>query len=113
MKRIFFISVLVVSLLIINNLVRAIYSLWQKKDLITKAQTAVEKEKKENSTLKKQWEAVNKPGYVEEQARDKLFMGKQGEQVVLLPKNALQAAKEKKESPKPQPYWRQWWELFF
>lgn len=113
MKRIFFISVLVVSLLIINNLVRAIYSLWQKQDLITKAQIAVEKEKKENSMLKKQLEEVNKPGFVEEQARDKLFMGKQGEQVILLSKDALQAAKEKKDTPKQQPYWQQWWELFF
>lgn len=113
MKRIFFITILLVSLFVINNLVRTIYSLWQKKDLITKAKIAVEKEKKENSMLKKQLEEVNKPGFVEEQARDKLFMGKQGEQVILLSKDALQAAKEKKESAKPQPYWRQWWKLFF
>ncbi len=113
MKRIFFIAILLISLVIINNLVRSIYSLWQKKDLIIKAQIAVEKEKKENQQLKKQLQEVSKPGFVEEEARDKLFMGKPGEQVVLLPTTTPLPKETQKEEAKSQAHWLQWWQLFF
>jgi len=38
MKKILFITAVVASIFIINSLVRSIYDLWGKQDLITKAQ---------------------------------------------------------------------------
>jgi len=87
MKRVFIIIIMLISLVVINNLIRSIISLSQKKDLISSAQKQLDKEKKENDGLKQQLQQVNNTRFIEEQARNKLFMVKDGEQLVLLPKD--------------------------
>ena len=112
MKKIFFVVFLLVSLLMINNLVRSIYTTWNKKDLLKVAQKQLEKEEWENQRLKTQLTIVNSPDFVEKQARDKLFLVKPGEQRVLLPGDASLKTQEGKGGD-DLPNWKQWWQLFF
>ena len=85
MKKVILGAIIIVSLIIINNLARSIYSLWQKQELVTTTEKELEREKKMNAELKKQSVAVRDPNYIEKIARDKLFLVKPKEEVVILP----------------------------
>ena len=105
---------IVASVIIINNLARSIYSLWQKNHLVTDVRSEVEKEKKENDELKKKLAQVQKPEFVEEEARNKLFLAKPNDGIIVLSEKDREATLPAK--PKPQdtrPNWRKWWDLFF
>lgn len=113
MKRVTSIVIIFLSIFVINNLVQSIYSLWQKQDLLVDAKQELEREKRENTTLKGQLEKVKEPQFVEEQARNKLLLVKEGEHIVVASDNlivdeqkVLPAQTEQKEN------WKQWLELF-
>lgn len=114
MKYVFFSIILLISLFVINNLIRSIVNISQKQELISSAQKQLAKEKKEHSALKKELESVNRQQFIEEQARNKLFMVKEGEQIVIIPhdeifpKSTVLAKKEAEKTPLAQ-----WYELFF
>lgn len=110
MKKIIFLTICIVLLIVIVNLSKSIYDLYHKKDLLTSTQKKLVVVEKENQQLKHQLVQVQNPAFVEKEARDKLFLAKPGESSILLP------------SPTPlpkgsqditQPYWQQWWELFW
>lgn len=114
MKRIVFFIILASSILIINNLVRSIYTLWQKYDLVTLAQKERDRQKQENQRLKSQLSHVQSKEFVEETARNKLFLVKPGEQEVLISEDLIKgtstpSAKAKKDDPN----WKKWRKLFF
>lgn len=114
MKKLLYIICIVVFLLLINNLVRSIYSLWQKQDLLTQASRDLEHENAKNASLKGKLREVDQPEFVEREARNKLFLIKPGEQIVLLPRekeSSMQAQEEKKEEKIA--IWKDWWNLFF
>ena len=113
MRKILFFIIVVISLLIINNLARSIYNLWQKQDLITKTEEKLQQEKKDNNTLKEQFQAVKQPDFLEEQARNKLFFVKPGEQIVLVPKNLIATETAQEKLKRVEPIWKQWYALFF
>lgn len=113
-KKIGFFIAVIALLLIINNFIHSLYTLWQKNNLITHAQIELEKEKKENQDLKKQLSEVNNQQFVEEEARDKLFMTKPGEGIILIPTNYLPITPSPRPTPsETQPNWKKWWNLFF
>lgn len=113
MKKIFFLLFLLASALIINSLIRSIWNLGQKQDLISLAQKELEKKKGENQRLKDKLSEVQKAQFVEEEARNKLFMAKPGEIQLIIPKNLLVASESGKEKPDKRPNWKKWWDLFF
>ena len=112
LKKIVFFSIIIASLFVINSLVHSIYTLWQKNNLVVKAKSELEKEKKENKDLKKKLTIVNKPQFVEEEARNKLFLAKPGEGVIVIPANDASIS-GKPHRKVPSPNWKQWWEAFF
>lgn len=113
LKKIVFFSIIIVSLFTINSFVHSIYNFWQKNDLLVKAKQDLDKEKQENVALKKKLTEVKEPQFVEEEARNKLFLAKPGEQIVILPseKKILSSQSAKKQDTRPN--WQKWWELFF
>jgi len=114
MKRIVFFIILASSIFIINNLVRSIYTLWQKYDLVTLAQKERDRQKQENQRLKSQLSHVKSKEFVEETARNKLFLVKPGEQEVLIPEDLIKGTSTPSaQVKKDDPNWRKWWELFF
>ncbi|MEK7534548.1 MAG: septum formation initiator family protein [Patescibacteria group bacterium] len=113
MKRIIFIVTILVSIVIINNLIRSIYDLWHKKDLIVKTQQDLIRQKQENNRLKSELSYVGSREFIEKEARNKLLLVKPGEQQVLIPQNLIKESKLSEKENKDEPNWRKWWELFF
>ncbi len=111
MKKVLFFVILIVSLLIIKNLVFSIYNLWQKQYLIVSAQRELEWEKEQNKTLKGKLTYAASPEFVEEEARNKLFLVKEGEKEILLPPISSQNQDKKPVSEKAN--WQKWLDLFF
>ena len=114
MKKLLYLLIAIASLLIVNNLIRSTYNLWQKHDLITQAQKQLLSQKNENSRLKDQLNKVKRTDFIEEEARNKLFMVKPGEKVVLLgPGGGAIAQIEQKKPLIRLPIYMQWWNVFF
>ena len=112
MRKIVFAISMVILLIVINNLVRSIYDLWRKQDLLTSARQEFQVQKNENIRLKQELSKVNKPDFIETEARDKLFLVKPGEEDVLIPDDLLNPHKESKKIP-PPPNWKQWLSILF
>jgi len=114
MKKVLFFIILGISILIINNLVRSIYTLWQKYDLVTLAQKERDRQKQENQRLKSQLSHVQSKEFIEEQARNKLFLVKPGEQEVLISEDLIKGSSTPSaQAKKNDQNWRKWWGLFF
>ncbi len=114
LKKIGFFIIIIVSVLIINNLVNSTYTLWQKKHLVEKTRLELESEKEKNKMLKKKLAQVNRQQFIEEEARNKLFLAKLGEQVIVIPEKYLQATPSSRPQPKDtRPNWKKWWDVFF
>lgn len=113
MKKILFITVIFIALFIIQNFVRSIIGVWQKQSLIDQAKVELKKEQKEHGRLRKQYAQVQKPSFIEEEARNKLLMVKENEQQIVIPKSLLKDTFHKPAVAKAQPIWQQWTRLFF
>ena len=114
LKRILFFAIVIAAFFILHNLAQSLYTVWQKRDLILEANRSLEREKKENQELKAKLIQAKDQSFVEEEARDKLFMAKPGEKIVLIPTPVVNASLSSK--PKPQdtrPNWQKWQEVFF
>lgn len=105
----FFISM--VGILFIVNISRSIYDLWLRHDIVREREEVKNSLTQENAELQKELALVQGQEYIEEVARDKLNLQKEGEVVVVLPETLA--------SPEPQteittdPNWKKWWKLFF
>lgn len=114
MKRLLFIITIALCILVINNLIHSIYTLWQKYDLVTLAQKERDRQKQENQRLKSQLSYVKSKEFVEEEARNKLFLVKPGEQEVLISEDLIKGnSTPSAQTKKDDPNWQKWWKLFF
>lgn len=112
MKKVIFVVVVIVLLAIINNLVHSIYDIWNKQDLLTQAQNELSLQQKKNQQLKAGLSYVQSPSFINEEARNKLFLVKPGEQDILIPSQSSGGQSQK--IPQTQtPNWQQWLNLFF
>ncbi|MGH7203547.1 MAG: FtsB family cell division protein [Candidatus Levyibacteriota bacterium] len=113
-KKIVFFTIVLVGIIIINNLAHSIYVIWQKQDLIIRAQNNLQAEKNENQKLKKAIAQVNKPEFIESQARNNLNLAKPNEEIVVIPTGTMAAKTSTSNRPKdPQQNWQKWWNYFF
>lgn len=113
-KKIAFFIIVIASLFVINNLVKSISDLWQKKSIVENARMEVEEEKKRNVELKNMIKQVDDSQFVEEEARNKLFLSKPGEKKIILSLTdfvSSDSAMLKSEDMRPN--WKKWWDLFF
>lgn len=113
MKKILFIIAIVASVFIINSLVRSIYDLWKKQDLIVQAQKELEKAKMENRDLKYKLSQAQSSQFIEGEARNKLLLVKPGEEPVIIPQDLLSSPSSQRKNIDTRPNWRKWWDLFF
>lgn len=111
-KKAIFIVVVIVLLVIINNLVRSIYDIWSKQDLLNQAQKELTREERRNQKLKAELSYVKTPKFIEEEARNKLFLVKPGEQEILLPSSSSSNQSQKRQETQI-PNWQKWLKLFF
>lgn len=103
-----------VLVLVINNLIRSIYDLWRKNDLILDTQKRLMSQKQENQRLESQLSYIKSKEFVEEQARNKLFWVMPGEQEVLIPQDLIKGTSTPSaKAHKDDPNWKKWLKLFF
>lgn len=113
MRKLIYLVILIVCAIVIVRLTASIYELWHKKDLLTTEQNQLIQEKKENSDLKKGLKIVESKSFIEEEARNKLFLVKPGENTLLIDKSLLKKVPGPKTAIVQKPIWQQWWNLFF
>jgi cell division protein FtsB len=113
MKKIAYLTTLIIGLLIINNLVQSIYTLWKKQDVVVGVEGQLQREKARQEKLQKELARVQKKDFIEEEARNNLFLVKPGEQVVLIPTRTQPTPSITPTPTPPVPNWEQWIDVFF
>jgi len=115
-KKILFFVFIIASLFVINDLVHSIYSLWQKNDLIVRSRDELAREKNKNSELKMGLKKVGENEFVEEEARNKLFLARPGEGIVVVAPTMYISTNSAERSAvviDGRSNWEKWWDLFF
>jgi cell division protein FtsB len=113
-KKIVFFSFIIFSIFVINDSVHSIYSLWKKDDLLDRAKRTLSVERQENVELKQQLKVVAASSFVEEIARNKLFLVKPGEGIVVVaPTEYFHASASAQQSIERRANWQQWRDAFF
>ncbi len=87
-----------------------IWRIFKTGDRLTGAQQQLNAAKKERSELQKRLTWVQSPEFVEQEAREKLSMGRPGEVVVILPKAEQESGRVEEQEKKPN--WKKWWDLY-
>jgi len=106
--------VLVVGISLIINLSRDILRLLKAGDRVKQAQLQVEQLEEENLKLQELKKYYQSEEFIEEQARNKLNLAREGETVVILPPNVGELIGWQEEKKPPEiPNWKKWWQLFF
>ncbi len=105
--------IIIVGIGLIISLSRDILRLLRAADELKLAAQKVEELQKEGESLTQKKNYYQSETFIEEEARNKLNMAKEGETVVILPPNLKEVLGEKENpSAKPLPNWRQWLNLF-
>jgi len=106
--------IIIIGIGLIVTLSRDIFRLLKADDRIRQAQLEVERLSQRNLDLEELKEYYQSEEFIEEHARNKLNLAREGETIVILPPNVeeLVGFQEEKETPQI-PTWKKWWQLFF
>jgi len=112
-KKVINLVILIAGIGLIISLSRDILRLLKVDDRIDQARLKVERLEKEQTELEAKKTFFESEVFVEQQARNKLNLSKEGEVVVVLPPNVeeLVGYEELQKSPET-PNWKQWLNLF-
>lgn len=110
MKKFLYIFAIIALLLLINSLARSIYDLWSKRDIVSEARRQLQDEKDKNQKLKGEFSYVQTREFIEEEARNKLFLVRPNEKIVIVPTASQSATGNKKPD---LPNWQKWLNLFW
>jgi len=113
MKRnlLLFLAVLISILLIVNSSKR-ILNLRTTSQQVEESEAQLENLRKDNEKLKEELKYKKSNEFAEKEIRDKLGLAKEGETVVILPKDEnQQVTTDNGQLTKPN--WRKWRDLFF
>lgn len=107
-------AIIIIGTGLIINLSRGITRLLKAGDRVKQAEQKVTELEKKQAELQAQKDYFQSEAFLEQQARDKLNLSKEGEAVVILPENMEELVDYQKPQKEAQvPNWQQWWELFF
>jgi cell division protein FtsB len=106
-------AVVIIGIGLIVSLSRNIYRLLKAGDQVKLAQEKLEKLEKENQELLEKKKYYESEEFIEQEARNRLNLGKPGETVVILPPNVGQTETNLPEKPPELPNWQKWLKLFF
>ena len=112
-NRLIKIIIIVVGIGLIISLSRNIYRLLKAGDQVKLAQQRLEELEKEHQELLEKKEYYQSEEFVEQEARNRLNLGKPGETVVILPPNVGETKETNLTSPLKLPNWKRWLKLFF
>jgi cell division protein FtsB len=105
--------IIVIGIALIVSLSRSILKMFRAKDELRLAEQKIEELQKEAAILTEKKDFYQSEEFIEQEARNKLNMVKEGETVVVLPPNLKELLGEKENQPQILlPNWRQWLNLF-
>ena len=103
--------IIIIGIVLVINLTRSILDLSARSQLVNNAQERLLEEQEQNALLREEYRYVQSEKYIEETAREKLGMGKEGETVYVLPKlNKIPSVQEAEATPAA--VWKEWINLF-
>ena len=107
-------AVLFICIAIAAGILRSAYTLSQKKGIIAERQQALRELTEKNRKLQQELKQATSPAFIEQAARDKLGLVREGETVVIMDKsNPSAGGLNDQERSQELPSWKQWWGLFF
>ncbi len=111
MKKLLPIAVVIILLFVIKNNITSIINTIKDENTAANFKKKLAQEEKENQFLKERLSYVKGNQFVEKEAREKLFMTRPGEFIVIGP--ASTPVGQEKIEIDTRPNWRRWWDLFF
>lgn len=115
LRKVIIISIIVVVLVVIFNLISQILTTIKSGERLSSQAEVVYSLEAKNRELKKKLTQIQSPQFIEEQARNKLGLGKPGETMVIIPEDKLKAVMGATQSAQITrlPNWLGWWRVFF
>lgn len=103
-----------IGILLAVNLARGVFGLWKSTDRIRVIEDKLKEAEAKNENLRQKEAFYRSDEFVEQEARNKLNMAKNGETIVIMPENLEEALGMVKPLPtSPIPNWKRWVEVFF
>lgn len=109
-KTIILVIFILVLLVVIRNIVFSMLSLRQNSEIVTMLRNQEISEKQRQEFLKQQLHYAKTQEFIENEARDKLGMVKEGEHIILEPARPKPLPIDKTDTT---PSWQKWLTLFF
>ena len=107
------ILIIIIGIAFIVSLSRSILKMFRASDELRLAEQKIEELQEEAASLTVKKEFYQSEEFIEQEARNKLNMVKEGEAVVVLPPNLKEILGEKENQPQASlSNWRQWLNLF-
>ncbi|OGE44111.1 hypothetical protein A3B45_04130 [Candidatus Daviesbacteria bacterium RIFCSPLOWO2_01_FULL_39_12] len=114
-KKVFITAITLIGLFIVFNLLNQIFNALKSEERLSLATETLHKLEIENKQLKQRLGEISSREFIEEQARNKLSLGKKGETVVIIPEEKIKQALGSTESTQPKrlPNWLGWLRVFW
>lgn len=114
-KKIALVLIVIILLGLLYGLGRQVYSSLNSGRRLESEVEDLTKLQKRNLELRNKLSAVGKLQFIEQQARDKLNLSREGETVVVIPESELQKVLGVKQAvqQRAEPYWQGWLKLFW
>ncbi len=115
LKKIVLGIIILLSCLAIFNLIRQTTDALSAGNLLDTSTEELLELQAKNTYLKQRYEEIQSVDFIEEQAREKLNLSRQGETIVVLPQSELDRLIKTYQPlpPAPIPHWQGWLRLFF
>src|SRR3990167_9091456 len=123
-RNLFLVLAIIVGIILVVNSIKKLLTFRTTTQKVAEAQNRLEALREENKKLKEQLEYTKSEEFREREIRDKLGLVKEGEAIVVLPKENDENSKleTRRSGPAglqarmgnstPRPNWQQWWTLF-
>ena len=112
-RNLFLVLAIIVGIILVVNSIKKLLTFRTTTQKVAEAQMRLEALREENKKLKEQLEYTKSEEFREREIRDKLGLVKEGEAMVVLPKENDENSKLETRNSKPRPNWQKWWNLFF
>jgi cell division protein FtsB len=111
-RKLIRVAIVGICLVVGVGIVRSIYTLSQKKGIIAERQQVLRELMEKNKQLQEDLKQATGSSFIEQAARDKLGLVREGETVVIMDQTRVENFSNK-ENLQELPSWKQWWRLFF
>ncbi|HMS22251.1 MAG TPA: septum formation initiator family protein [Candidatus Levybacteria bacterium] len=110
LKKVAIVGILIILVVITKNILTSILSTHDRAQILKDLQSELSQKKEEQAYLSQKLYYAKTDAFVEEEARQKLGLIREGEVVVI---DEKVKPLRRLTSTKSRPVWQMWWELFF